>query len=244
MVVAALVVAGCGREAPAETTSAPSSTTSSTSSAPTSGAAGDQQYTVAMTEIRGGSFDEPGSWKSEFGVLEGGDPAVVESFNHASRTAVLDQIDEAVAATSEGTTPWTFEATGHVTFQGIAVAQIVYGSLGFGAHPTAYIGTVVIDTRSTDPIMLTDLFVDAQAGLNRLAEQTRTLLAADGLEIAPGEPGIAPDAKNFANWIPTREGLEFHFNEYQFGPRLPAVVTVPWTALDGMITPVMAGITK
>ncbi|MGZ8748198.1 MAG: DUF3298 domain-containing protein [Mycobacterium sp.] len=134
--------------------------------------------------------------------------------------------------------------TGHVSFQGIAVAQIIYGSLGFGAHPTSYIGTIVIDTRSTDPIMLTDLFVDPQAGLNRLAEQTRSILAADGLEVGADEPGIAPVAENFANRIPTREGLEFHFSEYQFGPRLPAVVTVPWTALTPMMAPALADIAR
>jgi hypothetical protein len=239
LVVATLVSTACGSEANAPTAaSGPSgpTTTTSVSTAPA------PEYTVTMTQIRGESFDELGSWTSDFGVLEGGDPAVVEAFNHASRTAVLDQIDEAVKATSEGTTPWTFEATGQVSFRPIAVAQIIYGSLGFGAHPTAYISTVVIDTRSTDPIMITDLFVDPQAGLDRLAEQTRTMLAADGLEVGPGEPGIAPKGENFANWIPAGEGLELHFNEYQFGPRQPAVVTVPWTALTGMIAPVMADI--
>ena len=96
IVVAALALAGCGREAqePAETSASATSSPSSTSTpAPTSGTAGDQQYKVTMTEIRGESYDGAGSWKSEFGILEGGDPAVVEAFNEASRTAVLDQID-------------------------------------------------------------------------------------------------------------------------------------------------------
>ena len=58
------------------------------------------------------------------------------------------------------------------------------------------------------------------------------------------EPGAAPKAENFLNWIPTADGLEFHFNEYQFGPRLPAVVTVPWASLTDVMAPAMADLAK
>jgi hypothetical protein len=100
----------------------------------------------------------------------------------------------------------------------------------------------VIDSRTAKPVMLVDLFTDPQAALNVLSGQTRTILAKDGLEIPPDEPGAQPKAENFANWIPTADGLEFHFGEYQFGTRLPAVVTVPWSTVADMLTPAMADI--
>jgi hypothetical protein len=203
-----------------------------------------KDYTVTMTAIEGDSMDGRGSWNTEFGLLAGGDPAVVQAFNGASQAAAHEQIDHATEGAAGGTTPWTFESTGHVTFRPIAVAQIIYGSLGYGAHPTPYLSTIVIDSRSTDPIMVTDLFTDPQAGLDRLSEQTRTILAKDGLDVSPDEPGAAPKAENFGNWIPTADGLEFHFSEYQFGPRLPAVITVPWPALTDLLAPAMAGLAK
>jgi hypothetical protein len=259
VVAATVTTAGCGQApTPSSSTSAastvtrtstatPASTTGASptppSAATTSGTSNGQNYAVTTTKIEGSTDDRQGNWRMEFGELSGGDPAVVEAFNGASHAAAMDQVE----AAKEGTEPgaqWNFESNGQVTFRSIAVAQVVFGSLYYGAHPSHQVGTIVIDSRSADPIMLTDLFSDPQAGLNRLAEQTRTLLAADGLEVSPDEPGAAPKAENFANWIPTADGLEFHFNEYQFGPRLPAVVTVPWAQLSDVLAPAMADLAK
>lgn len=248
-------LAGCGGDgaAPEATPSSALSTAASspTSAAPTttppagaSGVSNGQTYTVTRTAIEGDSADGRGSWSTDFGLLAGGDHAVVEAFNGASHAAAQDQVNAAMKGAADGSTPWTFEADGTVSFRSVVVAQIFYGALTYGAHPTAYVGTVVIDSRSRDPVMLADLFTDPQAALNVIAEQTRAILAKDGLEIPPDEPGAQPKAENFANWIPTADGLEFHFAEYQFGPRLPAVVTVPWSAVADMLTPTMADVSR
>lgn len=202
------------------------------------------QYTVTRNVVEGNSPDGLGTWTTDYGVLTGGDPAVVEAFNAASQAAARDQVDVAIDGTSDGAAPWTFESNGTVGFRSIAVSQVIYGALNYGAHPSHQIGTIVIDSRSTDPVMLVDLFTDPQAALNVLAEQTREKLGAGGLEVAPDLPGAQPKAENFANWIPTADGLEFHFNSYQFGPRLPAVVTVPWSAVADLMTPAMADLAK
>ena len=255
VLVGSVAAAGCGgarQDTVASTTSVQSSSTTrataapatTTPSGPESGVSNGKDYTVTKTAIEGDSTDGWGSWSTEFGLLAGGDPAVVQAFNGASQAAAHDQIDDATEGAAGGTTSWTFESTGHVTFRPIAVAQIIYGSLGYGAHPTPYIGTIVIDSRSADPIMLVDLFADEQAGLNRLSEQATKILAADGMNLGPDAAGAAPKAENFANWIPTAEGLEIHFAPYQFGVALPAVITVPWPALADVLAPAMAGIAK
>jgi hypothetical protein len=200
---------------------------------------------VASTQFpdrRLDSDDGRGSWRAEFSQLARGDPAVVDAFNGASHAAVMDQVEAAKEGASEGTVTWEFESNAQVTFRSIAVAQIILGSQYFGAHPSHQIGTIVIDSRSADPIMLVDLFTDQQAGLSRLSEQTTKILAADGMNLGPDEPGAAPKAENFANWIPTAEGLEIHFAPYQFGVALPAVITVPWPALADVLAPAMADI--
>jgi hypothetical protein len=142
------------------------------------GVSNDQTYSVAMTSIDGATIDRMGSRDARIVELSGGDPAVVEAFNHA--------------------------------------------------HPNSFISTVVIDSRSADPIVLTDLFTDERSGLNRLSQLT----------------GAEPRAENFVHWIPTTEGLEIHFAPYQFGIALPETKTVAWAALADLLTPVMSGITQ
>ena len=100
----------------------------------------------------------------------------------------------------------------------VAITQLINGALGDGAHPTTYIGTVVIDSRTAKPITLADLFSDEQAGLQRLSEQTK----------------LEPVETSFADWIPTADGIEIH--------RLPQTLTVPWSALNDVLAPGMAGL--
>ena len=66
---------------------------------------------------------------------------------------------------------------------------------------------------------------DEHAGLQRLSEQTRL--------------GIAPTVANFANWIPTADGVEIHFAKDEPGVQLPQIITVPWPALNDVLAPGM-----
>jgi hypothetical protein len=186
-----------------------------------------ETYAVAKTSISGATTDRMGTWDARIVELSEGDPAVVEAFNHAGQVSAQEQIDRAEIESNPGE-QWHFESNGQVTFRSIAVGQLILGTHYYGAHPTSYIGTVVIDSRTADPIMLTDLFADGQAGLNRLSELT----------------GAEPRAENFANWIPTAEGLEIHFAPYQFGIALPETKIVAWTALTDLLAPAMSGIAQ
>ncbi len=201
--------------------------TLATPGAAETGVSNEETYAVAVTSIDGATTDHMGTWDARVVELSEGDPAVVEAFNHASRISAEEQIDRAKVESNPGE-QWNFESNGQVTFRSIAVGQLILGTHYYGAHPTSYISTVVIDSRSADPIMLTDLFADGQAGLNRLCELT----------------GAEPRAENFANWIPTAEGLEIHFAPYQFGIALPETKTVAWAALADLLAPVMTGITQ
>lgn len=190
------------------------------------GVSNGETYSVATHSIDGATTDRFGTWDAKIDELSDGDPAVVEAFNHASTIAVQEQVDQAMGASRDGE-KWTFESNGRVTFRSIAVAELILGTHYYGAHPTSYISTVVIDSRSADPILLTDLFADEQAGLDRLSELT----------------GAEPRAENFVNWIPTAEGLEIHFAPYQFGIALPVTKTVSWATLADLLAPMMSGIT-
>jgi hypothetical protein len=223
-----LALAGCAGEPPspspslsASASASSSSTTSTTASAVSDG----KHYSVTTTSIGGTTLDRNGTWKAKFGQLAGGDPAVVEAFNGASQAAVHRQVARATADTREATTSWHLESNGQVTFRRVAITQLINGALGDGAHPTTYIGTVVIDSRTAKPITLADLFSDEPAGLQRLSEQTKL--------------GVAPTDANFANWIPTADGIEIHFAQDQPGVQPAQTVTVPWPALNDVLAPGM-----
>jgi hypothetical protein len=191
------------------------------------GTSNGKTYSVTTAPIEGATPDRLGKWDADIATLNGGDPAVVAAVNQAGRTSAQDQIND-VKGGVYGGEEWNFESKGQITFRSIAVAQLIIGNLYYGAHPSTYISTVVIDSRSTDPIMLTDLFTDAAAALRRLSDQT----------------GALPEAQNFANWIPTDNGLEIHFSPYQFGIALSETKTVPWSALSDLLAPAMSGITQ
>jgi hypothetical protein len=193
-------------------------------------------YTVTSTSV------DPGDgWRVEVGQLSGGDTAVSAAFNAAS-VASGKTMDGMLNRDKVLRDDATFEAKPAISFRPTVISQVltgVYFHQG-AAHPLDYVSTVVIDSRTARPITLEDLFVDQQAGLNRLSEQTKLLFPTvySSGKPMPGESGNAPVAENFHNWIPTVDGLEIHFEDYQFGHGLP-VITVPWSQLTNVLAPAM-----
>ncbi|WP_422746901.1 RsiV family protein [Mycobacterium sp. WMMD1722] len=199
-------------------------------------------YTVTQRTSDGATADGTGTWWLTVNTIAGGDGAVADAFNRASEASAQGQLDEARAgATTDGT--WSFDTNPRIQFGAASVAQLISGLFNAvpSAHPVNYVSTVVIDSRTAAPITLRALFIDEQAGLNRLAEQTKILLPAESGQ-PPGtfddDPGAAPVEANFANWIPTPAGLEIHFDDYQFFHGTP-VITVPWPALEDVLSPQM-----
>jgi hypothetical protein len=213
--------------------------------APASAESGDsngQTYAVAVKVFDG---SDPGRWHAEIGQLSGGDAAVVEAFNSASLASAQDHIDRFRA---DALPQWTLDLTGRVTFANIAIAQVISGFTVMGAgHPPQDASTVVIDSRTARPITLASLFSDEQAGLDRLSQQTKILMPeVTGIGgVMPDFAGNAPLETNFADWIPTADGMRIFFGESQFdyGPRGNAI-TVPWAALSDVLAPDMRALTE
>lgn len=206
------------------------------------GVSNGKTYTATVIEVEGSSADNLGNWHTRAGQLSGGDPAVVDAFNNASKTSVRQQLD--YFANGWQGTQWNFESWSRVTIRDIAVAQVTTGTIYCCAHPTTDTTTIVINTRTAKPITLADLFTNEQDGLARLSEQTKILVGNtfDYSGPLPDMPGNAPKAENFADWIPTAEGMQITFAEYQFGDRLPATITVPWSVLTDVLAPNMAAL--
>jgi hypothetical protein len=254
VVIVTAALSGCAEaehhsQAPAASAhgATPSATASGSTVAPAtpgSGVSNGHSYSVAMTSIDGSTPDNMGRWSGEIGQLSGGDSVVVEAFNHASQAAAHQLIEQTRAYYMVRGMKWSFGLHSGVTFRNIAIGQWILGSDYTSSVATVFPRTVVIDSRTAQPIGLADLFTNEQAGLNRLSEQTKIIRTrSNGGKPLP-EEGTEPTEANFANWVPTAGGFEFHSAPYQFGVRNPDTIVVPWSALADVLAPNMAALAQ
>jgi hypothetical protein len=197
--------------------------------------------------ISGNSPDQLGTWTVHYQRVDGGDPVVADQIN--------DRLDaqansEAQQATWDGSNkrPWTFDADGTLHVGPMTVSEVFVGQYNTDEQhmPMQSVASIVCDSRSGVPITWDNLFVDKQAGLTRLGDGTAAALA----DVAPPDHvrdwrrqgQFAPVDINFKAWIPTAQGIELHFPEFQFGGGLK-VVTVPWVTVTDQIRPEFTPIT-
>ncbi len=211
--------------------------------APASGTSNAQTYTVSPSSTQGQSADGRHTWTLNVDTITGGDAKVADAFNTAVNSAAQEQLDGVKPGPGDdpGLT-WNFETTPTISFTAGAVSELLEGAAYTqnAAHPSDWVSTVVIDSHTAAPITLKNLFTDEQKGLDRLSQQTKELApGVFGFGPAPmaDAPGNAPTEANFAHWLPTTQGIEIHFNDYQLGPHGLVVVTVPWSAVDDLLAP-------
>ncbi|WP_415837827.1 RsiV family protein, partial [Smaragdicoccus niigatensis] len=171
--------------------------------------------------------------------ISGDDLAVVDRFNNSVLSSLHDQ---QVALGNDGSTSgyWTVSSQdaqaviGTDVITGLLITSVNHHD-PMSAHPTPHIATFVINKATAQPVMLTDLFTDQHEALQRLSNEARQQIIAKIGSV--DESGIAPTAKNFANWIPTSYGIEIHFDDYQVGPHAAGlqVVTMPWSVFAGVL---------
>jgi len=110
------------------------------------------------------------------------------------------------------------------------------------AHPATNIETLNYALNSGQRLDLGDIFLDTQAALAILSEQSREQLrrslGAD-YEAAVVTDGTTPVATNFVDWALTTAGLRVTFSEYQVGTYadgMPSVL-IPWSSLKSVMLP-------
>lgn len=208
-------------------------------------------YAVVPGVVEGRSpINNLGDWVVNYERLGGGDPAITDAINR-----ILD--DEAggqvwlYAASASKSSPWTFRTQGRLLFRPVTISALFLGQYNAVELPNMPVDTVatrVFDSRSGIQIVWDNLFIDKQAGLNRLSDLTKQILPA----AYPNPPvggwaeygsSMAPIERNFKFWIPTAEGIELHFPEGQFGREL-RVITLPWNGVRDVIAPVFLPITE
>jgi hypothetical protein len=203
-------------------------------------------FTAVPSVISGKSPDELGTWTVHYQHVDGGDPAVGAEINEHLDAEADREVQQ---ATWDGSTkrPWTFDANGMVHVGPMTVSEIFVGQYNTDEPnmPMRSVASVVCDGRNGAPITWDNLFLDKQAGLTRLANETAASLGAaappEHIRDWQRQGQFAPIDINFKAWIPAADGIQLHFPEFQFGRGLK-VVTVPWTKVADQIRPEFAPI--
>jgi hypothetical protein len=190
--------------------------------------------------ITGTSPDGLGTWSVHYQRIDGGNPDTAAAINEGIDAEAMRQVQR---ETWDGSTKhhWTFDTTGTTSIRAITISELFVGRYDTDEPnmPLPTVATVVLDNRSGILITWDNLFRDKSAGLGRLSEQSAAILPTVYAQRHPEEwhpSAFAPLDINFKNWIPTEQGIELHFPDYQFG-RGPKVITVPWAKVEDLIAP-------
>ncbi|ORW09179.1 hypothetical protein AWC16_17540 [Mycolicibacter longobardus] len=202
----------------------------------------------APAAISGTSPDGLGTWSVQYQRLHPGQAQAAEVINDQIDAAAMREVTQ---ATWDGSTrrPWTFDATGTINVRAATVSEVFRGTYNTAEPhmPMHTVGSIVCDAASGVIITWDNLFHDKTAGLQRLGDQLEATLAAQASPTQVRDwkraGKFAPVDINFKSWIPTREGVQLHFPELQFGPG-HTVVAVPWAAVREQIVPEFLSITE
>ena len=205
-------------------------------------------YLPAPESTAGVSPDGLGNWVIRYERVVGGHPAIADGINEIIDAEARGQVATYEPSATK-THTWTLNIDGHVSKRPVTISALFTGEYNSDQPNMPYhaVATRVFDCRSGILIDWDNLFVDKKAGLARLSEQTKTILPT--VYAPPSRPGlwqfgseIAPVDANYRFWIPTGEGIELHFPDWQFGRGLP-VITVPWPEIRDLIAPEFQAIT-
>ena len=205
-------------------------------------------FLAAPSVISGNSADQLGTWTVHYQRVDGGDPVLADQINDRLDAEANREVQQ---ATWDGSTrrPWTFDAKGTLHVRPMTVSEVFVGQYNTDEPhmPIQSVASIVCDSRGGVPITWDNLFVDKQAGLTRLGDATAAALAAvappDHVRDWRRQGQFAPVDINFKAWIPTPQGIELHFPEFQFGGGLK-MVTVPWATVADQIRPEFAPIMR
>ncbi|MBS4103440.1 hypothetical protein KFZ73_19610, partial [Tsukamurella paurometabola] len=166
-------------------------------------------------------------------TITGGSAAVVERFTESMRASLADRIGRLRTADRSVTVRFGQLANG----EGSRVSRIGAGAVAGilltnfyqqgAAHPNNQIGTVVIDTATAQPILLSQLLPGPAA-----VERVEELIRRQGTDSTPNP--FLNGSTALANWLPTATGITFYVPvAHAAGDFWPFALS--WADLEGIL---------
>ncbi len=183
--------------------------------------------------VRSTGSDGASTYDVRVPTLTGGNAAASERFTASMRASLADRVRTLGGAPAKVTVTDGALANGErsrVTYIGARVVAGLlltnYFMLG-AAHPNNEIGTVVIDTGTATPILLTQLLPTPDA-----VAQVKDLIRRQVTEAGPSP--FLNDSTTLANWLPTAAGITFYAPvAHAAGDFWP--FSVPWSDLERFV---------
>ncbi|MFD0362948.1 RsiV family protein [Nocardia sp. GCM10030253] len=171
--------------------------------------------------------------------VNGGNAAARAEFNDGMGALAGEWIAQLVPGTSiTGGESKVVHIGTHVLSGELVVIVYAQGA----AHPNNFYATHVTNVDTGQPITLTNLFTDTRRGLEVLSAQAALLVPKTRAGADFRKEAIAPEVRNYENWLATPEGMRIVLGE--IGPHAlgKIEITVPWSELDGVLQPGMRAI--
>ncbi|MFE9579704.1 hypothetical protein ACFYO1_25180 [Nocardia sp. NPDC006044] len=195
-------------------------------------------YTVRKVEVPNGVGTSDVAASLE---LSGGDPRVAEVFNRGVRTYIQEQLD--AVGHSDDPRPHSVHSTGKISVTDSTISEVISGLISYQgeAHPFKILATITTDSHAAAPVLIGDLFTDRQAGIAELSAAATEATKQVHPQIADSPTitaALLPTEKNFANWVPTRTGIQIYIDTGLYVYGYPCV-EVPWSRLRPALGPVI-----
>jgi hypothetical protein len=180
-----------------------------------------------------------GSVRWDLAVPQFSGASSAAAVNRHVRASAQDAIDRAVAESRhDGGAERTVGGKGQVSTSDRRTVQVELSwadYLAGTAHPSDYVATTVVTTDAGKPVLLGEVLGDERSALVTLGRAVRSLAARKGEDVTEPD-GLAPRARNFANWQTTRSGMRFTFGDYQLGGHGLRSYTVPWKTVRPLLS--------
>ncbi|MEU0504131.1 RsiV family protein [Nocardia sp. NPDC005998] len=234
----AAVLTACGPD-DSPTTGGGSSVlaTSSAAGAPTTVAGSPRAETFAATTVH----LEGAGYKIDVPQVSGGKADARTEFNAAMRAGAQQWIDR-ITGPGDSVTGGSDSQVVHIGAHVLSghLVTIVYGA--GAAHPNSFDSAHVTNVDTGTAITLSDLFTDLQQGLNVLSTQAQTLVEQNPRATGYSKSELTPVAEHFHTWVATPEGMKIYLGQIASHAAGNIDVTVPWSALDGVLKPGMRAV--
>jgi hypothetical protein len=228
----AAVLTACGPDGSPTTGGA----TSSTAAASTTVAGSPRAETFTATTLH----LEGAGYKIDVPQVSGGKADPRTEFNDAMRAGAQEWIDR-INRPGDSVTGGDSQVVriGSQVLSGHLV--VVMYSEG-AAHPNSNDFAHVTNIATGKPITLPDLFTDLQQGLNTLSTQAEAQVQQNPRATGYSKSLLTPVVEHFHTWVATPEGMRIYLGEIASHAAGNIDVTVPWSALDGVLKPGMRAI--
>ncbi|WP_433680121.1 RsiV family protein [Nocardia sp. CA-119907] len=184
---------------------------------------------------------EGDGYKLDVPQVSGGKADARAEFNQGMRAGAQEWIDR-ISGPGDSVTGGSDSQVVHIGAHVLSGHLVTIMYSAGAAHPNSFDSAHVTNVDTGTAITLSDLFTDLQQGLDVLSTQAQTLVEQNPRAAGYSKSQLTPVAEHFRTWVATPEGMKIYLGEIASHAAGNIDITVPWSALDGVLKPGMRAV--